>query len=150
MPKLRLLLSLILAGSLCTAAPAIAAEPVTLSDAEVEAIKLRLIEAKPNVGAVSVMGFLAPGSAQAYMGHVDRSLMIWGGYLVGFTVIQALVPAAPAAAGGPRLSDLAVTSLFLAVAAGSGLDAYFLSLAERQKYDQLINALTDKQRAAQR
>lgn len=149
MPKLRLMLSVILAATLSTA-PALAAEPVKLTQEEVEAVKLRLIDAKPNVGAVSVMGFLAPGTAQAYMGHVDRALMIWGGYLVGFTAITALVPAAPAAPGGPRLSDLAVTSLFLAVAAGSGLDAYFLALKEREQYDQVINQLTDKQRAAQR
>jgi hypothetical protein len=119
--------------------------PVALSLAEAEALKLKLIQAKPNLNTVTLFSFLAPGSGQAYMGHIDRSFLMWGGYLVGFTAIKVAVPeTAVSAAGGPKISDLAITGLFLGIATASALDAYFLALKERQEYDALINRLTEK------
>lgn len=141
----KLLSALFLTLALALPAPALAAEPIALTPEEVDAIKMRLAIAKPNVSTVTIIGFLAPGSAQAYMGHMDRSLMIWGGYLLGFAVLKAALPATPASPGGPSVSDLAVSSLFLGVAAGSALDAYFLAHSQRAEYDKLIGRLSEKQ-----
>lgn len=120
--------------------------PLQLSGDEAAMLKLKLAEAKPNVSTAAIISFLAPGSAQVYMGHVDRSLMIWGGYLIGFTAIKmAISPTATTFPGGPTASDAAVAALFLGVAAFSSLDAYLLAVSERADYDRLIDRLTDKQ-----
>lgn len=141
----KLLPALALTFALAAPSPAFAADEITLTPAEVEAIKLRLAIAKPNVSTVTIIGFLAPGSAQAYMGHMDRSLLIWGGYLLGFAVLKAALPSSPASPGGPSVNDLAVSSLFLGVAAGSAIDAYFLALGQRAEYDKVIGTLSEKQ-----
>lgn len=122
---------------------ALAAEPVTLTPAEVEAIKLKLIAAKPNPGTTAIVSFLAPGSAQAYMGHVDRSLVLWGTYLAGFTLFKAL-PLPAAQPGGPSIGDVAIGTLLLGVAAASSVDAYLLAVQRRAEVDQVLGRLEDK------
>lgn len=124
-------------------APALAADPVTLTDAEVKAIKLKLIAAKPNPGTTAIVSFLAPGSAQAYMGHVDRSLMLWGAYLAGFTLFKAL-PLPAAQPGGPSIGDVAIGTLLIGVAAASSVDAYLLAVKQREQVDQVLGRLEDK------
>jgi hypothetical protein len=140
---LPLLTAALLAGP---AGPAMAAEePIALSAQEAEAIKLKLAMAKPNVSSAAIISFLAPGTAQVYMNHVDRALLLWGGYLLGFTVIKAVIPpTSNAFPGGPKTSDVAVGSLFLGVAALSSLDAALTASKEREDYDRYINRLTDK------
>jgi hypothetical protein len=147
MSLLRRLAPAAVALSLLAAGPAMAAETITLTTQEAEALKLKLIQAKPNLNTVTLFSFLAPGSGQAYMGHIDRSFVLWGGYLLGFTAIKLAVPdGAVATAGGPKTSDLAVTGLFIGIAAASALDAYLLALKERQEYDAYINRLTERTR----
>lgn len=136
------------APSLTWPAPTVTG-PVSLSAQEADALKLKLIEAKPNLNTVTLFSFLAPGSGQAYMGHIDRSFLMWGGYLLGFTAIKVAVPeTAVAGNGGPKVSDLAITGLFLGLATASALDAYFMALKERQDYDAWINRLSEKSRPA--
>lgn len=142
--SLRRLAPFALCVSLLTAGPASAAESITLTPQEVEAIKLKLIQAKPNLNTVTLFSFLAPGSGQAHMGHIDRSFMLWGGYLLGFTAIKLTVPDTNVVPGGPRTSDLAVSGLFLGIATASAIDAFFLALEERKQYDLYINRLTER------
>ncbi|HEY9722527.1 MAG TPA: hypothetical protein V6D47_10950 [Oscillatoriaceae cyanobacterium] len=144
MPRIRLLLSFVVITGLLSA-PALAEDhTIALSDQEVSAIKQKLIDAKPDVRTSTLMSFLAPGSAQAYMGHVDRTFLLWGLYLLGYTGIKAGLPSPPGQSG-PSLSDLAVVGLFLALATASSVDAYMLSNHEREEYDKLIDDLTAKQ-----
>lgn len=133
-----------LAVTMLTATPAFAAEPITLTPQEAEAIKLKLIQAKPNLNTVTLFSFLAPGSGQAYMGHIDRSFMLWGGYLLGYTAVKLAVPDSVVVPGGPRTSDLAITGLFVGIATASAIDAFLLALKERQSYDAYINRLTER------
>ena len=142
--SLRRLAPAVVALSLMVATPAQAAETVSLTPQEAEAIKLKLIQAKPNINTVTLFSFLAPGSGQAYMGHIDRSFMLWGGYLLGFTAIKLAVPETALTPGGPKTSDLAITGLFLGIATASAIDAYLLALKERKEYDLFINRLTER------
>jgi hypothetical protein len=122
------------------------AEPelgITLTPEETEALKLKLIQAKPNVSTVVISSFLFPGSAQAYMGHVDRTLIMWGSYLAVFAGAKAIWPDTSLTAG-QRTSDLVIAGAFMGMAAVSALDAYFLARADRDEYDRLINRLADK------
>lgn len=144
MPRIRLLLSFVVIAGLL-AGPAFAADQtIALSDQEVTAIKHKLIDAKPDVRVSTLMSFLAPGSAQAYMGHVDRTFILWGLYLLGYTGIKAALPT-PAGQSGASAGDLAVVGLFLTLATASAVDAYMLSSHERAQYERLIDDLTAKQ-----
>lgn len=128
-------------------APATAAvtpgQTITLTPEEVEALKLSLIQAKPSVSTVTLASFVFPGSAQAYMGHVDRTLVMWGAYLLVFAGAKYYWPDTSLVAG-QKTSDVVVSGAFLAIAAVSAFDAYLLAQAQRDEYDRLINRLADK------
>lgn len=149
MRRANLCLSLALAGALAlapaTALPAAAAD-ITLTREETEALKLQLIQAKPNVSTVTISSFLFPGTGQAYMGHVDRTLLMWGGYILAFTALKAAVPETMLTAG-QKTSDVAIVSVFMGLCTLSALDAYFLARAERSKVDRLLDKLSEKSAA---
>lgn len=116
---------------------------ITLTPEETEALKLKLIQAKPNVSTVTMSSFLFPGSAEAYMGHTDRTLIMWGAYLLVFAGAKYWFADTDLTAG-LRTSDLVVSGAFMGMAVISAVDAFLLSSAERDEYDRLINRLADK------
>lgn len=124
------------------AAPA-AAQTVSLTPEEAEAIKMRLVAAKPNVSTVTIASFVFPGSGQAYMGHVDRTLLMWGSYLLAYTAAKVAIPESNVV-GGQKVSDLAIVGVFMGMSAWSAVDAYFLSVQRRADYDLAINRLTER------
>ena len=124
------------------AAPA-AAQTIQLTPEEADAIKLRLVAAKPNVSTVTIASFVFPGSGQAYMGHVDRTLVMWGSYLLGYTAAKVAIPESQVV-GGQKISDLAIVGVFMGMSAWSAVDAYFLSVQRRADYDLAINRLTER------
>lgn len=139
---------LVVAGLACAmpAAPAQAqanGQTVQLTPQEVEALKLRLIMAKPNVSTVTIASFVFPGSGQAYMGHVDRTLLMWGTYLLGYTAALIAIPESTMA-GPAKIRDLALVSMVMGLASWSAIDAYGLSLQRRIDYDLVINRLTER------
>lgn len=141
---MKLLLALGITASLIMAGPAAyASDPVVLTPDEVEAVKLKLIQAKPNVSTVTLAGFLFPGSAQAYMGHTDRAFTMWGAYLLVFGGAKS-VWAETDLTGGFRTSDIVITAAFMGMATFSAIDAFLSASAERAEYDGLINRLSDK------
>ena len=140
-PSQRLLLASCLAFGLA-AAPA-QAQIVQLTPEEAEAIKLRLVAAKPNVSTVTIASFVFPGSGQAYMGHVDRTLLMWGSYLTAYTAAKVAIPESQVV-GGQKVSDLAIVGVFMGMAAWSAIDAYVLSVQRRADYDLAINRLTER------
>jgi hypothetical protein len=123
--------------------PAFAAETISLTPEETEALKLKLIQAKPNVSTVTMAGFLFPGSAQAYMGHTDRTFLMWGAYLLVFAGSKYYWADTDLTAG-LRTSDLAISGAFMAMAAYSAVDAFIMASSERAEYDKLIYRLDDK------
>jgi hypothetical protein len=135
-------LALVLAAGLAVA-PAVRAQTVSLTPEEADAIKLRLIAAKPNVSTVTIASFVFPGSSQAYMGHVDRTLLMWGTYLLAYTGAKVAIPES-SVVGGQKVSDLAVVGFFMGMAAWSAIDAYVLSVQRRADYDLAINRLTER------
>ncbi|MDB5101557.1 MAG: hypothetical protein JWM80_5978 [Cyanobacteria bacterium RYN_339] len=114
-----------------------------LTPEETEALKLKLIQAKPNVSTVTMASFLFPGSAQAYMGHTDRTLIMWGGYLIVFAGTKYYW-ADTDLTGGLRTSDLVISGAFMGMAVYSAIDAFIEASTERAEYDKLINRLADK------
>ncbi len=136
-----LILALALAIGL-NAGPA-AAQTVSLTPEEADAIKMRLVAAKPNVSTVTVASFVFPGSGQAYMGHVDRTLVMWGSYLLGYTAAKVAIPDANVV-GGQKISDLVIVGVFMGMSAWSAVDAYFLAVQRRADYDLAINRLTER------
>lgn len=139
----RFALGLALSMGLLLGMPAQAAPMIGLPADEVDAIKLRLIASKPNVSTVTVASFVFPGSGQAYMGHVDRTLVMWGGYLLAFSAAKVAIPDT-FQTGGQKVSDLAVLGVFMAMAAGSAVDAYLLAVDERNRTDAVINRLAER------
>ena len=125
-----------------TAAPAVA-QPVQLTPEEAEALKARLIQAKPNVSTVTIASFVFPGASQAYMGMPERTLVMWGSYLLACTALKVAVPDT-LVAGPTKVSDLAIVGVLMGMSAYSALDAYQLALARRADYDVLINRLTER------
>lgn len=123
--------------------PAFADQTVTLTPEETHAIQLKLIQAKPNISTVTMSSFLFPGSAQAYMGHTDRTLIMWGAYLLVFAGAKYYWPDTDLTAG-LRTSDLVVSGAFMGMAVISAVDAFLLASADRVEYDRLINRLADK------
>jgi hypothetical protein len=136
-------LTLVVGSGFSSPAQAEPAISITLTPEEIEALKLKLIQAKPNVSTVVISSFLFPGSAQAYMGHVDHTLIMWGSYLLVFAGSKAIWPDT-SLTSGQRTSDLVVAGAFMGMAAISALDAFFLARTERDEYDRLINRLADK------
>ncbi len=125
-------------------APAFAqTTPVVLTPAEAEALRMQLILAKPNVSTVAIASFVFPGSGQAYMGHIDRTLLLWGTYLTAFTAAKVAIPDSQVTAG-QKTNDLVVVGVFMGMAAVSAIDAYFLAHARRAEYDKSLNALSEK------
>lgn len=124
-------------------APAASSNVITLTPEETQALKLELIAAKPNLSTVTMSSFLFPGSAQAYMGHTDRTLIMWGAYLLVFAGAKAFWPDT-ALTAGQKTSDVVVAGAFMGMAAISALDAYLLARAQRDEYDRLIDRLADK------
>lgn len=120
-----------------------AAGEVVLSAEEVEALSLRLVEAKPNLATVAISAFVFPGAAQAQMGRVDHTLALWGGYLATYTLAKALLPDT-LVSGGQRVSDWVVLGAFVTMAGASAFDAYRLAQARRAAYDAVLNRLVDK------
>lgn len=120
-----------------------AAGEVVLSPDEVEALTLRLVEAKPNLATVAISAFVFPGAAQAQMGRVDHTLALWGGYLATYTVAKAFLPDT-LVSGGQRVSDWVVLGAFVTMASASAFDAYRLAQARRAAYDAVLNRLSDK------
>lgn len=124
--------------------PALAqATPVVLTPAEAEAVRMQLIQAKPNVSTVAISSFVFPGSGQAYMGHIDRTLLLWGTYLTTFTVAKLAIPDTELTAG-QKTNDLVVVGVFMGMAAVSAVDAFFLAQARRAEYDRVLNGLSEK------
>lgn len=125
-----------------TASPA-AAQTIQLTPEEAEAIKMRLVAAKPNVSTVTIASFVFPGSGQAYMGHVDRTLIMWGSYLMAYTAAKVAIPEAQVV-GGQKVSDLAIVGVHMGMAAWSAIDGYVLAVQRRADYDLAINRLTER------
>lgn len=128
--------------ALAQATPA-APTVVQLTPAEADALKLRLIMAKPNVSTVTIASFVFPGSSQAYMGHVERTLLMWGTYILAYTASTIAIPDSTMV-NQVKVRDLALVGSFMGMATWSALDAYGLSLQRRNDYDAMINRLTER------
>ena len=121
------------------------AHSVSLTPDETRAMELGLIAAKPSLSTVTLASFVFPGSQQAYMGHVDHTLGMWGGYLLVFFGAKAFWADTDLTAG-QRTSDVVIAGAFMVMATLSALDAFLLASQERDGYDRLINRLADKER----
>jgi hypothetical protein len=137
------LTAVVLVGWLSLSPAAVAAGEVVLTAQEAEAIERKLIEGKPNIATVAITSFVFPGAVQAQMGHVDRTLALWGSYLAAYTVAKAFLPD-DWVSGGQRVSDWVVLGAFLTMAGVSAADAYGLAQRQRASTDAILNKLLER------
>ena len=116
------------------------------AQAEVETAPLAVVverqlqAARPNVTTNTLISALFPGTAQAYLGHIDHALALWGAYLLIFGVSRSIIPD-QWLTGGQKVSDMLIATSFLGMAGFSAVDAFVLTEARRREIDAVLKRL---------